>query len=328
VPKVFISYASEDSETAEYLYLELTKRGVDIWKDNKSLRSGDYFTNEIDKAIEASDLAIVCLSSVSVNKTGFVQKEFRKIIQMQGYRPEGVPFALPVKLDNCQPPQGFSEIHWRQMPTTNREAFIDTFVADIDEQLMKVAQRKASFDRKSTLSKLSSFFEMRNDVLCRLADYPEPIVIKAALQMMLVNAESYRKAGSPDLSFWSRETLDVTLRRILFSQRYSDLVLGFEPLEFDIKRNLAAEAEKIGYSIQQLIVAPDMAAMRWLEPFEIKVEEQFETRTPKVSVNIRIHVTTSVRGLSHIEQFLYNRLFGYVQFGQVVSDERHCRLQF
>jgi hypothetical protein len=96
---VFLSYAKEDFEIADYLYLALKQRGVDVWKDDRSLRVGEHFKDAIEKAIRASDLAIACLSSTSVNKTGYVQNEFRQIVEMQKYRPASVRFVLPIKLD-------------------------------------------------------------------------------------------------------------------------------------------------------------------------------------------------------------------------------------
>src|SRR4029077_10822313 len=80
-PKVFLSYAGEDEEIAEQIFVGLRKRGVDVWKDRSALRIGERYEDKIDEAIERADFAIVCLSSRSISKSGFVAREFRRILE-------------------------------------------------------------------------------------------------------------------------------------------------------------------------------------------------------------------------------------------------------
>jgi len=86
-PKVFLSYASEDRVVVDVIFRALKERGIDAWKDDKALRVGERFDDKIEQAIEEADFALVFLSSRSVSKTGFVQREFKKIIEAAKYKP-------------------------------------------------------------------------------------------------------------------------------------------------------------------------------------------------------------------------------------------------
>ncbi len=130
IPKVFLSYAREDIEKAEYIFSNLRKKGLDVWKDDKSLKIGERFESKIEAAIEHADFAIVCLSSKSIKKIGFVQKEFKLIIEAAKYRPFNIPFTLPVKLDDCEIPREFREYHWKDFSDNKRE-FLDELAQEI-----------------------------------------------------------------------------------------------------------------------------------------------------------------------------------------------------
>jgi hypothetical protein len=55
----------------------LVEDGIDPWLDEKKLLPGQEWEPEIRKAVRTSDVVLVCLSSSSITKSGFVQKEIR-----------------------------------------------------------------------------------------------------------------------------------------------------------------------------------------------------------------------------------------------------------
>jgi hypothetical protein len=102
--KIFISYAREDEPTARRLFLELQPiPGVKLWWDQESLLPGSIWENEVTNALEESDLVIVLLSSKAITKEGYIQKEIRKILDLQQYRPPDKTFCIPLRLDDCHP---------------------------------------------------------------------------------------------------------------------------------------------------------------------------------------------------------------------------------
>ena len=71
---VFLCHASGDKPVVIKLYQQLVKDGFDAWLDKEKLIPGQKWQDEIPNAVKKSDVVIVCLSSQSVTKEGFVQK--------------------------------------------------------------------------------------------------------------------------------------------------------------------------------------------------------------------------------------------------------------
>jgi hypothetical protein len=306
-PKVFISYAREDYEVAEYLFNALKKKGINVWKDNKSLRIGEPFREVIDQAIRTSDFAIVCLSSASINKIGFVQREFRQILETSKYRPISVPFALPIKLDHCEPPMDFAEYHWKELPS-NRGAFVDELANEIIEHYKEIAKRKGLAKNESASDIVQEIFQATHDVICHVLEDPEPIVLRTKIQMALQDINKYQSADSPHLGAWSAVTLERIVQELLFDKKYIDLLLGCQALESEIKKRLAAEAKTIGYEIKQTFAVPKLEPFKWLEVFTIETGGDFEIRSSTVSVRLRILVTAEIKALQDIEPYLIRRV--------------------
>ena len=105
VKGVFISYAREDSAAALRLYDDLKPRAdLRLWLDKKDLLPGQTWSVEIRKAIKKSRYFIALFSSTSVQKRGYVQKEFKLALEVFDEFPEGEIFAIPARLDNCEIP--------------------------------------------------------------------------------------------------------------------------------------------------------------------------------------------------------------------------------
>ena len=79
-PKVFLSYAREDRDTVSKIYNYLLNNSCEPWMDIEKLLPGQDWEYEIDIAIKNTDFFIACLTTNSVVKTGYVQKELRKAL--------------------------------------------------------------------------------------------------------------------------------------------------------------------------------------------------------------------------------------------------------
>lgn len=110
--KIFISYAREDEETAEKIYASLVNEGHSVWMDRKKLVPGQEWKMEIEKAIQASDIFLACLSNHSVDKVGFVQTELRRALEVADLMPEGKIYIIPIRLDECEVPFKLKNLQW------------------------------------------------------------------------------------------------------------------------------------------------------------------------------------------------------------------------
>jgi TIR domain len=112
-PKVFISYAREDAEIARRIYRDLRALGARPWLDTEDLLPGQKWSQEVGKAIRASDFFLALLSNTALGKRGYIQKELREALSVLDEIPEGSIYLLPVRLDECRPDNPkMEELHW------------------------------------------------------------------------------------------------------------------------------------------------------------------------------------------------------------------------
>lgn len=133
--RVFLCHASQDKPVVRELYRRLlAENWIDPWLDEEKLLPGQDWNLEIEKAVEVSDAVIVCVSSTSVAKEGYVQKELRRVLNIALEKLEGAIFVIPVRLDDCTLPHQLRDRH-----------FLDYF---------PVSQQRTAFDKLKTSLKL------------------------------------------------------------------------------------------------------------------------------------------------------------------------------
>lgn len=111
--KVFLCHASQDKPAVRELSRRLFAEGwIDPWLDEKKLLPGQDWRLEIEDAVETSDIILICLSSNSVTKEGFVQKEMKYARDMALEKPDGTIFLIPLRLDKCEIPRGLRSFQW------------------------------------------------------------------------------------------------------------------------------------------------------------------------------------------------------------------------
>src|SRR5689334_15402111 len=109
---VFLSYGSEDRSAVRDIYSRLREDGVKPWFDQEELLPGQDWNLEIRQAARRSDAILVCLSSRSVRKEGYIQKEIKLALDIAEEKPDGTIFIIPVKLDPCELPLRLQNWQW------------------------------------------------------------------------------------------------------------------------------------------------------------------------------------------------------------------------
>jgi hypothetical protein len=80
--KVFLCHASEDKPKVRELYKKLaTETWIQPWLDEEDLLPGQDFDLAIYKAARDADI-IICLSTISIKKEGYVNKEIRRALDV------------------------------------------------------------------------------------------------------------------------------------------------------------------------------------------------------------------------------------------------------
>ena len=111
--RVFLCHASQDKPVVRELYRRLlAENWIDPWLDEERLLPGQDWDLEIEKAVEASDAVIVCLSNQSMTKEGYVQRELKFVLDIALEKPEGTIFVVPLRLDECALPRRLRALHY------------------------------------------------------------------------------------------------------------------------------------------------------------------------------------------------------------------------
>ena len=132
--RVFLCHASQDKPVVRELYHRLVAEPwIDPWLDEEKLLPGQDWNWEIEQAVESSDAVIVCVSSTSVVKEGYVQKELRQVLNIALEKLEGAIFILPIRLDDCELPR---QVRDKQaldyFPASQRAAAYDKLRASLE----------------------------------------------------------------------------------------------------------------------------------------------------------------------------------------------------
>lgn len=98
---VFISHSSEDIREARQLKNLLEEAGITCWIDDKNIRGGEDFTEDIVDAIRDCSVVVVLLSKIAQKKS-WVKKEIIKALKYkeQNGRPEVLPIMIDGYLDD------------------------------------------------------------------------------------------------------------------------------------------------------------------------------------------------------------------------------------
>jgi len=113
--RIFLCHAREDKAQVREVYHQLKALGFTPWPDEEDILPGQDWDYEIERALETSDFVLVFLSTRSVEKVGYVQREFRRALYHAEEQPEGFIHTIPVKLDACAVPRRFSRHQWANL---------------------------------------------------------------------------------------------------------------------------------------------------------------------------------------------------------------------
>lgn len=142
-PRVFISYAREDNDIAQRLYDDLKKEGVELWFDKQDLKPGQDWQLDIKKAIMESTFFLALISSKSMAKEGFTQKELKVALDVLDEKPEGNKvFIIPVRVDDCPVNYQLQRYHWVNLFPSYAEGLNKLL------EVIKLVQSKRVWERR------------------------------------------------------------------------------------------------------------------------------------------------------------------------------------
>ncbi len=198
--RIFLCHASEDKPQVREVYQRLKGLGFEPWLDEEEILPGQDWDYEIETALETSDFVMVFLSTRSVGKTGYVQREFRRALYHSEEIPEGQIHTIPVKLDDCDVPRRFSRHQWARLDDKGAfERIIRALYLGLEQRGLPMPEPSvpASAESEPTASdELSPTLVVTPTAEPRVVT-PEAFTNSIGMTLVLIPAGSFLM-GSPD----------------------------------------------------------------------------------------------------------------------------------
>ena len=101
---IFLAHASEDKPYIRTLYKKLKENGLEPWLDEENLMPGVRWDDKIKEAIKNSRFFMACLSTHSVSKSGYIQKELRMALNELEQKASDVIYFIPALIEDVELP--------------------------------------------------------------------------------------------------------------------------------------------------------------------------------------------------------------------------------
>jgi hypothetical protein len=175
--RVFLCHASQDKPIVRELYQRLNTEGwINPWLDEEKLLPGQDWDLEIEKSVEAADVVIVCLSTGSVSKEGYVQREMRLVLDIALEKPEGTIFVVPLRLDECELPRRLRSWHYVDyFPSEGRDQAYKRLLRSLDVRSSQL-KSKTGRDEKTQPNSSKSTVEVVEEKKPATKEIPNYII--------------------------------------------------------------------------------------------------------------------------------------------------------
>ena len=132
LPAVFLSYASQDLESARQIASALRGFGIEVWFDQNELRGGDQWDAKIRGQIKACSLFVPIISrTTQARDEAYFRLEWKLADDRSHLMAPGKAFVVPVVIDDTPEygatvPESFTKAQWTRLPGGEpTTAFID-----------------------------------------------------------------------------------------------------------------------------------------------------------------------------------------------------------
>ena len=160
--QIFLSYAHEDIAMAKRIYQDLKRYGLDVWIDCEDLLPGQKWTIDIERNIKRSQYYLLLLSSYSMTKSGFIQKEMKIAYEVfENFSADDI-YLILVRLNECELFYKRSDIHYIDVfPETEYQNGLKKIIQVVNSGtivLRNESMELSTFDVNAMIVK-SGFFE-------------------------------------------------------------------------------------------------------------------------------------------------------------------------
>lgn len=162
--KVFISYAKEDFDFAEKLYNYLEDNDFRPWLDKKSILPGQDWNFTLRKALREANYIILLLSNTSVQKRGYIQREFKLALDYYEEKLEDDIYLIPLKISECEIPESLSKFQWIDFIDDNSFNLVYTSLSFQREKYYEYERKQIAAKELFQYEEITEQYEYSNKI--------------------------------------------------------------------------------------------------------------------------------------------------------------------
>lgn len=132
-----------------------------------------------------------------------------------------------------------------------------------------------------------------------------PITIKNDLQLVLRDYGQYKRAGSPALLPWVRETLATITAQVFFGKTYVEILLHFPAQAAEVKRLMGEATQRMGFTLHHLVTKTDMKENDF-QDFQLYTFQcpELPTGEASITVSLQVRATLKISDLNNLAHLL------------------------
>lgn len=140
---IFISYASEDSGIAKRICDTLRAAGIEVWFDQRELRGGDSWEQEIRRQIADCALFVPLISAATqARPEGYFRLEWKLAVDRSHLMVAEKAFLVPIVVDGTTEPEALVPARFREVQWTRIRA--DAIPAELVERMTALLSKPVS----------------------------------------------------------------------------------------------------------------------------------------------------------------------------------------
>jgi diguanylate cyclase (GGDEF)-like protein len=223
--RVFLCHSSTDKPAARDSYKFLSSEPwIEPWFDEESLKPGQDWEFEIEKAIDNADVVIVFLSRSSLTKEGFIQKEIKHVFDKADEKPPGTLYIIPVRVEECDVPKRLAHLHWIDISTDNNNKWFSRLLDSLESRAkdLGVTTRKVDNDNKPLKGKFGRLLSDFNSLELEHRKTKRALEIRE-IEVRAILAQAHELASIDSVTYLPnrRKVLSSLQEEVVRATRYS-----------------------------------------------------------------------------------------------------------
>ncbi len=152
---VFLSYASQDAETAKRICDALRAAGVEVWFDQSELRGGDAWDAMIRKRIKECALFVPLITpTTNARAEGYFRLEWKLAVDRSHLMADDAPFLFPIVMGDvtdatARVPDKFRDVQWTRLRLDETPAELGARIAKLLGGDSRVESSSAAMGQRS-----------------------------------------------------------------------------------------------------------------------------------------------------------------------------------